>query len=127
MIRLSECERRAVAHALHGIDFPVEVFGSRLNDTARGGDIDLLIFAPGMTAAERFRLSLHVAVRFRTICDAKIDVHVLDPEHLAAPEQAFLATVRSEPLCLTGLDESGMGNAPHSQSFPKGLFPIHPE
>ena len=99
-MRFSDLERRAVAHALHGIDFPVEVFGSRLNDAARGGDIDLLIFAPGKTAAERFRLSLQVAVRFRAICDAKIDVHVLDPEHLAASERAFLDTLQREPLCV---------------------------
>ena len=101
-MRFSDLERRAVAHALQGIDFPVEVFGSRLNDAARGGDIDLLIFAPGKTAAERFRLSLQVAVRFRTICDAKIDVHVLDPEHLAASEQVFLDTLQREPLCVDG-------------------------
>lgn len=126
-MRFSDLERRALAHALRGIDFPVEVFGSRLNDAARGGDINLLIFAPGKTAAERFRLSLHVAVGFRTVCDAKIDVHVLDPEHLAASERVFLATIPSDPLCFTGFDRSGMGNAPLFPNFPKVPFPIYPE
>lgn len=103
-MRLSDCERRALAHALRGIDFPVEIFGSRLDATTRGGDIDLLIFTPGKTADERFRLSLRVAVRFRTVCDAKIDVHVLDPQRLTASEQAFLATIRREPFCRDNLE-----------------------
>jgi uncharacterized protein len=97
-MRLSELERRALAHATRDIDYPVEIFGSRLDDAARGGDIDLIVFAPGLAADERLRLSLRIAVAFRSVCDEKIDVHVFDPHDLTAAERAFLGVIRSEPL-----------------------------
>ncbi len=97
-MRLTELERRALAHALDGIGFAVEIFGSRIDEAARGGDIDLIVFTPGVAADERLRLSLRIAVDFRSMCDEKIDVHVLDPEALTAAERAFLGVIRSEPL-----------------------------
>jgi len=97
-MRLSDLERRGLVHALRSIDHPVELFGSRIDDTARGGDIDLLVFAPGLAAEDRLRLSLRIAVAFRSVCDEKIDVHVLDPNDLTAAERAFMGVIRSEPL-----------------------------
>lgn len=97
-MRLSDIERRALAHALRGIDYPAEIFGSRLDNAARGGDIDLIVFAPALAADERLRLSLRIAVAFRSVCDEKIDVHVLDPHDLTAAERAFLGVIRREPL-----------------------------
>lgn len=47
-MRLSDLERQALAYAMQGIDYPVEIFGSRVDDAARGGDIDLIVFAPGL-------------------------------------------------------------------------------
>jgi hypothetical protein len=97
-MRLSDIERRALAHALRDIEYPVEIFGSRIDDTSRGGDIDLMVFAPGLAADERLRLSLRIAVAFRGVCDEKIDVHVLDPDDLSTAERAFLSVIRGEPL-----------------------------
>jgi hypothetical protein len=97
-MRLSDIEQRALAHAMRDIDYTVEIFGSRLDDAARGGDIDLIVFAAGLAADERFRLSLRIAVAFRSVCDEKIDVHVLDPHDLTAAERAFLGVIRREPL-----------------------------
>lgn len=97
-MRLSDIERRALAHALRDIDYPVEIFGSRLDDAARGGDIDLMVFAPGLPADERLRLSLRIVVAFRSVCDEKIDVHVLDPHDLSAAERAFLGVIHGVPL-----------------------------
>jgi predicted nucleotidyltransferase len=97
-MRLSDLERRGLVHALRSIDYPVELFGSRIDDAARGGDIDLLVFAPGLAAEDRLRLSLRIAVGFRSVCDEKIDVHVLDPNDLTAAERAFMGVIRSEPL-----------------------------
>jgi predicted nucleotidyltransferase len=99
-MRLSECERRGLTQALEGLPFPVFLFGSRLDDTRRGGDIDLAVLARGLTPAERLALSLRVAVRFRSVCDEKIDVQVFDTEALSAEEQAFLAITRREALAL---------------------------
>lgn len=97
-MRLSDLERRALAHALRDVEYPAEIFGSRVDDAARGGDIDMIVFAPGLTGDERLRLSLRIAVAFRGVCDEKIDVHVLDPHDLTAAERAFLGAIRSEPL-----------------------------
>lgn len=99
-MRLSNLERRALSHAMHDLAYRVEIFGSRIDDAARGGDIDLIVFAPDLAAEDRLRLSLRVAVAFRSICDEKIDVHVIDPYDLTATERAFLAVIRSEPLHL---------------------------
>jgi predicted nucleotidyltransferase len=99
-MRLSDLERQGLAHALQHIDYPVELFGSRIDDAARGGDIDLLVFTPGLPAEDRLRLSLRIAVLFRSICDEKIDVHVLDPRDLTAGERAFLDVIRREPMHL---------------------------
>lgn len=100
-MRLSECERRGLTHALEELPFPVFLFGSRLDATRRGGDIDLAVLARGLNPAERLALSLRVAVRFRSVCDEKIDVQVFDPESLSAEERAFLAITRREALALT--------------------------
>jgi len=97
-MRLSDLERQALAYAMKSIDYPVEIFGSRVDDAARGGDIDLIVFAPGMAAEDRFRLSLRIAVAFRSVCDEKIDVHVLDPHDLTSAERAFLSVIRRKPL-----------------------------
>jgi predicted nucleotidyltransferase len=102
-MRLSSLERRALAHATHDLAYRVEIFGSRIDDAARGGDIDLIVFAPDLAAEDRLRLSLRIAVAFRSICDEKIDVHVIDPHDLTATERAFLGVIRSEPLDLSRL------------------------
>jgi hypothetical protein len=76
------------------------VIGSRLDDDRRGGDIDLLVMAAGLSAEQRLRLSLRIAVRFRSVCDEKIDVHVFDPHALTDEERAFLSVVTMRPLAL---------------------------
>lgn len=48
-MRLTEAEIQAIrqiARDLAGADATVRVFGSRLDDSARGGDLDLLIYLP---------------------------------------------------------------------------------
>ena len=99
-MRMSECERRGLEHALQGVPFPVFLFGSRLDDGRRGGDIDLAVLATRLAPAERLALSLRMAVRFRSICDEKLDVQVFDTESLSVEERAFLAITRREPLAL---------------------------
>jgi len=72
-----------------------EVFGSRINDSARGGDIDLLIeLASATTELERKTLQLITRLQMR-IGDQPIDVLVLNP---STPRQAI-----HEHAILTGM------------------------
>lgn len=97
-MRLSDLERRALRHAIHDVGYEVSVFGSRIDPTKRGGDIDLIVLAPDLAAAERLALSLRIAVAFRSVCDQKIDVHVVNPSDLTTAERAFVHTIRREKL-----------------------------
>ena len=102
-MRLSEIERRGLKYALRGVGYEVAVFGSRIDDSKRGGDIDLIVVAPQLAADERLALSLRIAVAFRSVCDEKLDVHVVDPSDLTAAERAFLGAIRTETLDIEAL------------------------
>jgi predicted nucleotidyltransferase len=81
-MRLTEQSRQAIvsiARTVFGDRARVRLFGSRLDDTARGGDIDLLVEIP-MADPEQQRKSLTmVALLQRQLGDQPIDVLVLDP------------------------------------------------
>jgi len=72
-MRLSHEEKRAIKEAVYSIDPAAQIylFGSRADDTKRGGDIDLLIFSHKITFEEK----LHIKTRiFQEIEEQKIDV-----------------------------------------------------
>ena len=70
---------RDTVREVFGIEAHVKVFGSRINDDARGGDIDLLVELPSVTAdIERKTLQLTARLQLR-IGDQPIDVLVIDP------------------------------------------------
>jgi predicted nucleotidyltransferase len=70
-----EKEQRAVLDAVHGADEAAEVwlFGSRVDDTKRGGDIDIAIRSESIDRVQKMRIR-------RAICDVigeqKIDIVV---------------------------------------------------
>jgi hypothetical protein len=70
------------------------LFGSRTDDNRHGGDVDILLHSS--TAA--FPLAHRVASRYARIMDARLDELVVDPDHPTAEQQAFLATLKLEPL-----------------------------
>lgn len=94
-MRLSPAELAAIREALRGESYSrVFLFGSRTDDLARGGDIDLLVYS----AAPAFALANRIASRFAREFDARLDVLVVDPES-PTPEQAdFLSTLNPEPI-----------------------------
>ncbi len=62
-----------------GIDAVVRLFGSRVDDAQRGGDIDLLI-EPGQPLAHRIQTECRLAARlFIMLGGRKVDVLIKDP------------------------------------------------
>lgn len=93
-MRLTETQARSIgqiASQLAGADARVWVFGSRLDDSARGGDLDLMlelpiaVDSPALLAA---RLSARVS---RLMRGRKVDVVVSAPNLMRLPihEMAF--------------------------------------
>jgi len=74
-MRLSQKHRRAIRACVAAADPEAEVmlFGSRLRDDLRGGDIDLLIRSRKIGFMERLRLKLALK---NVLGDQKIDIAV---------------------------------------------------
>ena len=90
-----EVIRRSVRE-IFGVEADVKLFGSRANDDARGGDIDLLVEMPTIVVEpERKTLQLVARLQLR-LGDQPIDVLVLDPSTPRQPiyEQAIRTGIK---------------------------------
>lgn len=86
---------RTTVQEIFGSEATVKLFGSRTDDVARGGDIDLLVELPAVTTdIERKTLRLAARLQLR-IGDQPIDILVLDP---STPRQPI-----HEQACRTGI------------------------
>lgn len=82
-MRLTEAQRRTIgekARAAFGPDARIYLFGSRVDDDARGGDVDLYIEVPRAVpnrpaAASRLAAELQLALG-----DQRFDILVADPD-----------------------------------------------
>lgn len=86
----------AATRELAGADASVRLFGSRLDDQSRGGDIDLLVECPHRLGRPVW-LAAQITARLQSrLGDRKIDVLVIDPDtelepvHLAARAEGEL-------------------------------------
>lgn len=72
----------ANAKQIFGFETKVVLFGSRVNDTSRGGDIDLLIIPPVYSArSEFFNKKIQFIVKvLNDIGDQKLDVIIKYPD-----------------------------------------------
>lgn len=81
-MRLSEDDRHTILRVVHDVCGPqarVRLFGSRLNDTQRGGDIDLLVELPDAPAdARALQWQLYVKL-LRALGGRPVDVLVIGP------------------------------------------------
>lgn len=87
---------RDTVREVFGVEAKVKLFGSRINDDARGGDIDLLVELPSITAEiERKIIQLTARLQLR-IGDQPIDVLVVDPStpRQSIHEQASITGIR---------------------------------
>ena len=78
-------EKYALDNAIKDVAGEVYLFGSRVFDEKKGGDIDILIFS----GENPYRLSQNVSVNFFMECEEKIDVVVMNPDKLTEYQQAF--------------------------------------
>ena len=88
-MRLYPDEREALESALKGVEGNVYLFGSRVHDDRRGGDIDVLV----LSKAHAFELSRRIVREFQLRCEERIDVLVVDPTALTEEQSAFIATL----------------------------------
>lgn len=99
MMRFSQQTQQTIRDTVRevfGIGAGVKLFGSRINDDARGGDIDLLVELPSITSEiERKTMQLLARLQLR-IGDQPIDVLVLDPSTPRQPihEQASATGIK---------------------------------
>jgi predicted nucleotidyltransferase len=93
-MRLDQAEKKALRHALDGIRGETFLFGSRVQDDERGGDIDVLV----LSHDEPFGLSRRIATRFFMECEERIDVVVMHPTRRTPEQEAFLNTIDLRPL-----------------------------
>ncbi|HQT31360.1 MAG: nucleotidyltransferase domain-containing protein [Thiobacillus sp.] len=87
---------RRTVREVFGAEADVKLFGSRANDDARGGDIDLLVEMPTIVVEpERKTLQLVARLQLR-LGDQPIDVLVLDPSTPRQPiyEQAIRTGIK---------------------------------
>ena len=82
VMRLSESSKRVISETVReifGETASVRLFGSRVDDTARGGDIDLLVQVPTVLPdAPRKVLQLTARLQMR-LGDQPVDILLLDP------------------------------------------------
>ena len=82
-MRLTPETRRVIKESVLDVFGPnatVRVFGSRVNDEARGGDIDLLVDC-SEPVKDRLRKTLALTARLqRRLGDQRIDIVVSDPQ-----------------------------------------------
>ena len=81
-MRLTPDQARAIVVAtreLAGPDASVRLFGSRLHDELKGGDIDLLVECPRPVERPVWLAAQITARLQRALGDRKIDVLLIDP------------------------------------------------
>ncbi len=73
-MRLDQEEKQALRYSLRGFKGDIYLFGSRVDDSQKGGDIDILLVPK--QKVNSVKLSLEVQAKFQTICDQSIDIIV---------------------------------------------------
>lgn len=105
-MRLTAAEQSAIVAAAEGVwgrEARVSLFGSRVDDRARGGDIDLLVrLAATPTPAEWVaQRQAFVARLYRALDERRIDV-LLDSDSAGLPHE-LLASARRRAVPLQGM------------------------
>ncbi len=87
-MRLTEQQIRVIKHTAHevlGDGAQVTLFGSRVDDSAKGGDIDLLFASPATVENQAFTIGQIYAKLARQLGEQKIDVLLKAPNLQSQP------------------------------------------
>ncbi len=98
-MRISDATRQTIvktAQEIFGDNAEVLLFGSRVDDHARGGDIDLLVRSDEVIPERERKVLALVARLQRRLGDQPIDVLVIDPQTKPMPihEEALATGLR---------------------------------
>lgn len=102
-MRLSDAERQGIIEAClkvaAGKSFSLFLFGSRVNDQAKGGDIDLLLCVQPHDL-KSFLMQKHIFLREikSNIGDQKIDLIITSEERMA--DDVFLSQIAASRILL---------------------------
>lgn len=88
---------RNTAIEVFGRGVAVRLFGSRMNDKLKGGDLDLLVDLPAPDPEQRRHSLTFVALLQQRLGDQPIDVVVADPQ---TPETAIVREARTHGALL---------------------------
>lgn len=87
-MRLSPSQRLALKQQFArqlGDDCEVRLFGSRLDDAARGGDVDLLVQCPRRVERKVWHAARLAVGAERLLQGRKVDVLLVDPDTVLEP------------------------------------------
>ena len=85
-MRLTNHEITSIKQTIHELDSKAQIylFGSRADDTKKGGDIDLLILSDKIENTLKTRIDIEIKI-CDLIGDQKIDIIVAKDKHDARP------------------------------------------
>jgi predicted nucleotidyltransferase len=93
-MRLSEKEKQIIVTAVLSFDpdASIYLFGSRVNDKKRGGDIDLLVLSNKLTYVDKIRIKKYI---FSQMDEQKIDIVISSDQY-----DSFTKMVKDESVLL---------------------------
>ncbi|CAK0767828.1 Nucleotidyltransferase domain-containing protein [Gammaproteobacteria bacterium] len=93
-MRLYLDEKNTLTEIIKNLDAEVYLFGSRVDDTKKGGDIDILIFSN----QNPLQLSQKISRDFYLALESKLDVVVIDKKNMSEDQALFVNSLILERL-----------------------------
>ena len=105
-MRLTPAEQATIrsvcrSHLPAGLIWRLRVFGSCLDEQARGGDVDLYLELQGADATQRAALARDLRPSLEEALDRPVDLVVQDPAH---PLKAVAAIAREQGISIAESD-----------------------